>query len=339
MHTRTKRGGTLLTALALACGLALSGCGASNSTDDSAAGGDDSSGGKDWGDCTPAADAKDMGSEKPGDGEKTDLTVAAFNGWDETIATAYLAKHVLGEYGYNVTVKKFDLAPGYVATSNADVDWMSSTMLPVTHKPYIEKYGDKLEAQGCWYDQAKNTIAVDKDSPAKTIEDLKSMGDQYGNKLYGIEAGSGLMDATKDKVIPDYGLDNMKLIASSTPAMLTQLQKSTSAGEHVAVTLWHPHWAYDKFPVRDLEDPKKALGENEKLYTMSRTGFTDEHPLPAQILKNLALTPNNLEGLERVMAAPEEFDGKNPEKAVAKWAKDNPDFMPDWKSGKLTAKE
>ncbi|MCY6488430.1 hypothetical protein OYG14_12980, partial [Actinobacillus pleuropneumoniae] len=86
-------------------------------------------------------------------------------------------------------------------------------------------------------------IAVNKDSKARTIGDLKTMGDEYDNTLYGIEAGAGLTKATKDSAIPKYGLKNLSFKISSTPAMLAQLKKSTSAGQDIAVTLWRPHWA------------------------------------------------------------------------------------------------
>src|SRR5699024_12140602 len=96
---------------------------------------------------------------------------------------------------------------------------------------------------------------------AQSIEDLKDMADEYDNTRYGIEAGGGLTKAVKDNVIPDYGLEQLEYKISSTPAMLAQVKKSTDADQHIAVTLWHPHWAYNKFPMRDLEDPTNSLGE------------------------------------------------------------------------------
>lgn len=335
LKTKTSKA-SALAAVSLSAVLALSACGASNSSSDDSTG-SAAGGSSKWANCTPAQDAKDVTNEKPAKGEKTDLTLAASNGWDETIATAYLAKNILKDYGYSAKVKMFDLAPGYVATANGNVDWLSSTMLPKTHAPYIKKYGNKVESQGCWYDDARNTIAVDKDSPAKTIDDLKKYADDYDGKIYGIEKGSGLMDMTQKQVMPDYGLKGkLQLLSSSTPAMLSAVKKAEAQKKHIAVTLWHPHWAYAKFNVRDLKDTKKAFGDPDYLYTISRKGFTKDHALPSQILKNLALKPDVLQDLERVMA--DKYDGKHPDKAVAEWTKDNPDFKKNWKAGKLTTK-
>lgn len=330
-RTLTKTGAALAASV-----LALSACGASNSGGDSGSGssGDSSSSGdsQDWADCTPGTDSKDVSSEHDDDNKK--LTIGAFNGWDESFAAAHLMKKALTDKGYTVEIKNFDAAPGYTAVANGDVDFLMDGWLPQTHADYIKKYGDKLDAQGCWYNNAKLTIAVNKDSKAKTIEDLKSMGGEYGNTIYGIEAGAGLTKAAK-AAVKDYDLSDMNLKVSSTPAMLAQLKKSTSANKDVAVTLWRPHWAYAAFPVRDLEDPKGTMGKAEVIYNFSKKGFADSNPKVAQLLKNLVLDDKNLSSLENVMFSDSKYAGKQNDKAVDEWVKDNPDFLKDWEAGKL----
>ena len=207
-------------------------------------------------------------------------------------------------------------------------------MLPVTHAKYIEKYQNKLEDHGCWYDDARNVIAVNEDAPITKLSELKDHMDDFGGRIVGIEKGSGLMDAVENDVIPEYELKDFKLISSSTPAMLAALSKAGSSGDNIAVTLWHPHWAYNEFDVRDLEDDLGAFGDPDFLYSFSRVGFADEHPQASQALKNLALTPERLETLEKVMA--KDYDGKEPQKAVDEWAQDNQDFFDDWKGGDLS---
>lgn len=319
----------LLTAFSVSAVMLFTGCSAES------AGTTDANKDRDWGECTPAGDSQPLDEVESAEDEDKSVTVAAFNGWDETIATAHLAKYLLeNNYDYSVEVKMFDLAPGFVATANGDVDWMSSSMLPVTHAKYIEKYQNKLEEQGCWYDQAQNVVAVNEDAPITKLSELKKHKDDFGGEIVGIEKGSGLMDAMENDVIPEYGLDNFNLISSSTPAMLAALSKAESSGDNIAVTLWHPHWAYDAFKIRDLEDDLGAFGKPDFLYSFSRVGFTDEHPQAAQALKNLALTPERLQSLEKVMA--KDYDGKEPQKAVDEWAQDNQDFFDEWQSGDLS---
>lgn len=315
--------------------LALSGCGATNSGNGESGSSDTGSDNVNtkWADCTPGTGSKDTTSMKTDDDNK--ITIGAFNGWDESFATAGIIKNVLEKDGYKVKIKGFDAGPGYAGLVAGDIDLITDSWLPLTHADYVKRYGDKMENLGCWYDNAKLTIAVNKDSKARTIGDLKTMGDEYDNTLYGIEAGAGLTKATKDSAIPKYGLKNINFKISSTPAMLAQLKKSTDAGQDIAVTLWRPHWAYGAFPVRDLKDPKKAMGEAEVLYSFGRPGFEKDHPKAAQLVRNMVFDDNTLSSLENTMFSAENYGGKNQEKAVAEWISRNKAWVDKLKSGEL----
>ena len=324
-----KRSRVLASMLAVGA-LALSACGASNTSSDSAKSDDTSS---KWADCDMHEGVKDVSSEKA-DSEK-EITIGAFNGWDESFATAHLLKAVLEKDGYTVNIKAYEAAPGYTGVANGDIDLLTDTWLPVTHASYLKKYGDKIEDLGCWYNKGKNTIAVNEDSPAKTIGDLKKMGDEYDNKLIGIEAGAGLTKQTKEKAIPEYELDGLEYTISSTPAMLAAIKKSQADGTNIAVTLWRPHWAYAAFPMRDLEDPKGAMGGKEFVYSFARSGFGKDFPKASQLVKNLVLSDENLASLENVMFGDDNFAGKDNDAAVAQWLSENPEFADQLKTGKL----
>ncbi|PRZ41938.1 glycine betaine/proline transport system substrate-binding protein [Antricoccus suffuscus] len=325
-----KRSKFLTTLLALGA-LTLSACGASNASSDSE--GTSSSAGTKWDKCDMRKGAKDVSSEQAD--AKKDITIGAFNGWDESFATAHLLKAIFEKDGYTVNIKAFEAAPGYTGVAQGDIDFLTDGWLPVTHASYIKKYGDKLEDLGCWYNKGKNTIAVNEDSPAQTIGDLKKMGDKYDNKLIGIEPGAGLTKMTKEKAIPEYGLDNLEYTTSSTPAMLAAIKKSQADGTNIAVTLWRPHWAYAAFPMRDLEDPKGAMGGDEFIHTFARKGFQDDFPKASQIVKNLVLNDEQLAELENVMFGDDNFAGKDNDAAVAQWLNENPEFADQLTSGKL----
>jgi glycine betaine/proline transport system substrate-binding protein len=93
-----------------------------------------------------------------------------------------------------------------------------------------------MERLGSWYDDARLTIAVNKNSPLKSIEDLKTNPDVVGNRLVGIESGAGLTKITKEKVIPAYGLDKLDFVESSTPAMLAELSGAIKGCKNIAVS-------------------------------------------------------------------------------------------------------
>lgn len=321
---------------ALAAGLlALTACGATDAENTGDGGGDTAAGGEggtDWSDCTPGEESAEADIESD---ENTDITIGAFNGWDESFAAAHLTQHVLEEDGFTVAVEAFDAGPAFTAVAEGDIDFVMDGWMPVTHTDYLEQYGDDLETAGCWYDNAKLTLAVNEDSEAQSIADLPDMVDDFGGTIYGIEAGAGLTRVTEEEAIPTYGLEDYEFAVSSTPAMLAQLQSSTEADEDVLVTLWRPHWAYDAFPVRDLEDPEGAMGDAEIIYNFARPGFADDNPGTTQLLKNLVIDDENLSSLENVMFSDENFGGEDLEGAVDEWVGDNEQFVEDWKAGAL----
>src|SRR5699024_6806857 len=182
-----------------------------------------------------------------------------------------------------------------------------------------------------WYDQATLNIAVNEDSPAQTIGDLKDMADQYNDRLVGIDPGAGLTNQTKNNVIPDYGLEDMEFVISSTSAMLAELKSATESGENIAVTLWHPHWAYDAFPIRDLEDPKGSLGDAEKIHTFANEGFSEEFPDVAEWIGNFTLSDDQLASLENIML--NENEGNKNLESAKTWLEENPDFQENLMSG------
>jgi glycine betaine/proline transport system substrate-binding protein len=258
-------------------------------------------------------------------GDRQDLTIAVFNGWDEGIAASELWKAILEEKGYNVELEYADVAPVYQGLTDDDYDVVLDTWLPITHADYLEQYGDDMVDLGAWNDEAKLTIAVSEDAPIDSLDELADNADLFGNRLVGIEPGSGLNRVTTDDVIPTYGLEDMEYLTSSTPAMLSELKAATDAGEMIAVTLWSPHWAYDAFPVKDLEDPEGALGETEGIHSFGGKSFEENFPTLSGWLKNFKMDSELLYSLENAMFNENSSDDYGP--VVEQWISENQEWV------------
>jgi glycine betaine/proline transport system substrate-binding protein len=165
----------------------------------------------------------------------------------------------------------------------------------------MKTYGDDLVDLGAWNDEAKLTIAVNEDAPIDSLTELAANADLFGNRLVGIEAGSGLVTVTQNDVIPGYGLEGMDFVTSSTPAMLTELKSATDAGKDIAVTLWRPHWAYNAFPIKDLDDPDGLLGDAEGIHTVTSSTFAEEFPEVNEWLSAFRMDNDTLYSLEDAM--------------------------------------
>ncbi|WP_246169209.1 glycine betaine ABC transporter substrate-binding protein [Actinotalea subterranea] len=258
-------------------------------------------------------------------GDQEDITIAIHNGWDEGIAVSYLWANLLESEGYSVELEMADPGPVYTGIAGGQFDVNFDMWLPITHEDYLEKYGDDMEQLGSWYDDAKLTIAVNEDSSITSLSELGDAAEAFDNRLVGIEPGAGLTRITKESVIPTYGLEGMEFIESSTPAMLAELTGAVDAERDVVVTLWRPHWAYDAYPIRDLEDPELALGEAERIEMVGRTGFGEDFPQLAGWLAEFTLTDEQLFSLENIMF--NENQGEDNEASVEQWLEENQEFF------------
>ncbi|WP_394771712.1 glycine betaine ABC transporter substrate-binding protein [Lacisediminihabitans sp.] len=241
------------------------------------------------------------GAAGPSNGDKADVTIGVFNGWPEGEAASYLWKSILEKKGYSVKLKYADAGPVFAGVSTGDYDLALDGWLPTTHASYLKQYGDKIDDLGAWNSDAKLTVAVNKDAPIDSLDQLAKNAGKFDNKLVGIEPGAGLTKAVTDKVIPGYGLGKMKFVTSSTPAMLSELKSATSKGENIAVTLWRPQWAYDAFPIKDLKDPKGTLGSAESIHSLGSTSFSKDFPKLSGWVKGFKLDSKRLFSLENKM--------------------------------------
>lgn len=275
--------------------------------------------------CGDSGSDSGDGGEGGDSGDKGTITLGFIPSWTDGLSTAYLLEDQLTKQGYDVEMQTLtEAAPLYTALAEGDVDIYPSAWPEVTHADYMKEYGDNIEDLGAYYPNAKLTFAVPKYSEIQSIADLKDHAKELDGKIIGIEPGAGLTNQTKNSVIPEYELGgDFELVTSSTAGMLTELKKATEAKEDIVVTLWRPFWANSAFPVRDLEDPKGALGEKEALHFLGTKGFSDEFPEAAKLIEGIKLDDAQYGALEDKVV--NEFgEGKEAE-AVDAWIEKNPD--------------
>lgn len=262
------------------------------------------------------------GSGSEGGGDKGTITLGFLPSWTDGLSTAYLLQDQLEKIGYTVEMKTLtEAGPLYTGLAQGDVDIYPSAWPELTHKSYMDEYGDNIEDLGAYYDNAKLTIAVPEYSELNSIEDLAGKGAEFGGKIIGIEPGAGLTAQTQ-KMMPEYGLDGeYELVTSSTAAMLTELKSATDAEKDVVVTLWRPFWANDAFPLKDLEDPKGAMGEAEALHFLGAKGFAEEFPEAAELIEKIKLSDEQYGSLEDLVVN-EYGEGKEAD-AVDAWLEEH----------------
>lgn len=216
-----------------------------------------------------------------------------------------------------------EAGPLYTSLAAGDVDFQTDAWLPTTHEQYWKKYGNRLDDLGSWYARTSLELAVPSYvRGVRSLADLQGRSAEFGGKITGIEPGAGEMSLLKSKVLRRYGLDKeYKVVDSSTPAMLAGLKRAYSKKEPVVVTLWSPHWAYNDYKLKKLEDPEGAWGTGDAVHTVARPGFAGQNPVVAGWLKNFRMSEKQLTGVEAEINKA----GKGRQQdAVRAWLKKNP---------------
>ncbi|PLR85760.1 glycine betaine ABC transporter substrate-binding protein [Bacillus sp. V33-4] len=153
------------------------------------------------------------------------------------------------------------------------------------------------------------------------------VGAQVDYQITGIDPGSGLMKAT-EKAMEDYDLEDWTLREGSSAAMTAELKKAYEKEEPIIITGWTPHWMYQKYDLKYLDDPKGSYGEGESIHTVVRKGLEEEAPGAYQILDQFYWEPSDM---EEVMVEIQE--GADPETTAQNWINSHSEVVQTWIEG------
>lgn len=248
----------------------------------------------------------------------------AYVNWSEGIAMTHLAKAIFEEQGYKVEMLNADVAPIFASLSRKKADVFLDTWLPVTHKDYMNQYQDKLEVIGSSYENARIGLVVPDYVSISSIEELNKYKNKFSGKIVGIDAGAGIMKATEE-AIQNYNLD-FELMTSSGPAMTASLNKAIQKKEWIVVTGWTPHWMFNRFKLKFLEDTKKNYGEAETIQVIAWKGFSKKDPFASELLSNMKFTDEQISSLMTAMNETE----TNEDDAALKWMNENRQLINSW---------
>ena len=196
--------------------------------------------------------------------------------WDEDIATTYLWKNVLEKRGYKPNIKQIDVGSDVHRADHRASSTSSSTAGCRTPRNSTGTSTRRIwSTSGAWYDQTSLEIAV----PVRTSRtsspsaDLKGKATTFERQDHRHRAGHRRDEAPQGqgRCRRTAWTRSTRSLDGSTPAMLAELERAYAKKEPVAVVLWSPHWAYSKYKLTKLADPKRHLGRQQPASTHSAT--------------------------------------------------------------------
>lgn len=247
-------------------------------------------------------------------------------GYVEDVAMLHLLDIILPERGVEVNTILLDLGPLYATLAKGDADLFLDSWLPVTHEHYWERFSDSLEQMSVTYDEASLGLVVPSYVEINSIEELNNYADEFNRQIIGIDSGAGIHRETTE-AIEKYGLD-YKQITSSEGAMMASLRRAVSANKPIVITGWQPHYMWDIYNLKMLEDPKNIY-VTEKSYKVSRKNFTKDKPELAKFFNNLYFDIELLNELIGMVRDAEE-ESNNPQAGAKKFYTLHKDLIDSW---------
>lgn len=245
--------------------------------------------------------------------------------WACATASSHVMADILeSKMGYKVELTPVSAPLLFEGLANGDGDAMTTAWLPITHKSYLDKVTGKVEDLGPNCEGAKLALVVPDYVTINSIADLQANKDMFGGQIIGIDPGAGLMKLT-EQVIKDYNLD-YELMEGTDATMVAALKSAIDKKEPVVVTGWSPHWMYAEWNLKNLEDPKKVLGEEETINTLVRNGLKEDMPEVYELFDNFHWTIKDI-GNAMLMANEEGINSKD---AAHKWVSENEDLVNSW---------
>lgn len=247
--------------------------------------------------------------------------------WDCATATSYLAKAAMEEkLGVEVDLLPVSAAAMWASVASGDADASVAAWLPVTQGSYAKKLQGRYENLGPLVTQVRLGWAV---PDYVTISSIKEVGEHAGkfkNTITGIDSGAGIM-MLSEKALKVYGLDSMEIGDGSGATMVAALGDAIRRNEWIVVTAWSPHWMFGRWNLKYLDDPEKALGEEESINTIVRSGLKKDMPTVYSFLDKFHY--ENIAQLETLMAWNQEKNADLLENA-RKFMRENPELAASW---------
>ncbi|XOI97766.1 glycine betaine ABC transporter substrate-binding protein [Paenibacillus polymyxa] len=261
--------------------------------------------------------------------------------WDSEIASTNLLKYVMeNELGYKVNALQVEAGPMWTGVASGDVDASPAAWLPLTHADYWERYKDQVDDLGAnmtgvrtglvvpSYMTEVNSIAdLETGAASSTPSASANVGEEVNHQIVGIDPGAGLMKATAN-AIKHYDLSNWNLIEGSGAAMTASLDKAYKNEEPIIVTGWTPHWMFNQYDLKYLDDPDLIFGDAEEVHTVGRKGIKEDHPVAYKFFSRFNWTADQM---SEIMVDIQK--GVSPEEAAKTYAEKHPDQIEEWTKG------
>lgn len=269
-----------------------------------------------------------------GGGAETTVTLAQ-QPWEDLMVENQIASQVLKEAGYDIEIEDLSVPLTAQALSKGDADAYLGNWWPSQKEVFSDPI-DKGDVEvlstlvtGVTYEPAVPKYVAE-EYDVTSLADLEANAGKFDSEILGIEPGTPGNNSIQKAIDEDaYGLGDFKLVESSTPAMLAEVEKRAKQKKPVVFLGWEPHWMNIEWDLVYLDDPEDVWPGAGEIRTATRTGFQDENPNVARFLSQMKI--------DRETASDWVYSVSQEDKSAADvagaWIEENPDQVRKWLKG------
>jgi len=261
-------------------------------------------------------------------------------GWTDITATTALAARLLEGLGYRTVTQILSIPVTYTAIKNRQIDvylgdWQPSML--EDRKPFLAD-GSVLVVRAN-LEGAKYTLAVPDyvaDAGVRSFGDLSRFADRFHRKIFAIEPGNNGNRMISAMIAQNrFGLGDWSIVESSEQGMLSEVDRAIRRSDWIVFLGWSPHPMNLKYGMQYLAGGDDTFGANyggATIYTDVRSGYLEECPNVAALLKNLQFTPE----IESQMMALILDDHLLGPVAASRFLDSHPRLLDSWLNGVTT---
>ena len=258
-------------------------------------------------------------------------------GWTDVTATTAVFAELLRQIGYESQITVLSVPVTFASMRNRDIDVFLGNWMPAQIADRAPFEADKsIEIVGKNLDGASYTLAVPDYTHAaglRDFADIRKFAKDLNNRIYGIEPGNDgnrlVLELIKDN---KFDLGKFQLIESSEQGMLAEVERAVRDRRHIVFLGWNPHPMNARFKMAYLTGGDDSFGPNfgaASVHTVVRTGYLQQCPNVARLLRNLRFTTVDESELMAGILDRKEL----PQVAAAGWLKAHPDKVRVWLDG------
>jgi glycine betaine/proline transport system substrate-binding protein len=164
----------------------------------------------------------------------------------------------------------------------------------------------------------------------RSLADLDRHADAFERKIYGIEPGAPGNETINQAIAQDaYGLGDWELVASSTEAMLAEVDRHAASGKPIVFLGWSPHWMTTEYDLHFLDDPQGVWPGAGQVRSLIRSNRGDADPNLVRFISQISVDVTTASDFIRAV----DKDGKPAEAVAQEWMQSHPDRVEAWLQG------